>query len=53
MSIILPLALSFVLLGYAAYVNLELLMIDVDLFYGLCLQTMKTIYKNQTNYITQ
>ncbi len=36
MSIILPLALSFVLLGYATYVNLELLMIDVDLFYRLC-----------------
>ena len=35
MSILLPLALSFVLLGYAAYVNLELLMIDVDLFYRL------------------
>lgn len=35
MSIILPLALSFVLLGYAAYVNLELLMIDIDIFYRL------------------
>lgn len=35
MSILLPLALSFVLLGYAAYVNLELLMIDIDLFYRL------------------
>lgn len=36
MSILLPLVLSFVLLGYAAYVNLELLMIDIDLFYRLC-----------------
>ena len=35
MSIILPLALSFVLLGYAAYLNFELLMIDIDLFYRL------------------
>ncbi len=35
MSALLPVVLSFILLGYASYMNFDLVMIDVDLFYRL------------------
>ena len=35
MSVVMPFVLSFLLLSYAAYANLDLVMIDIDLFYRL------------------
>ena len=36
MSVVMPFVLSFLLLSYATYMNFDLVMIDIDLFYRLC-----------------